>query len=243
MSDLRVDAALGIVGNGPLSLSLGPRPKARACRGGSVRYGASLESSWRKTPREFKHRKRDTRSGGKSPPRRSLRAEAPTHSMTIETRRVMPAMLQLDAIPRPAHRRPGPAGGLPLPATGVPPLPMGGYLPARWGDALAGRVGRTRGHGARPHPREPGYLRPGRPGGPDGDRPRRTRRSGVPRLFPGDARRDRRADPCPTMLGEIDIDGNEVNAYDASDQRFLEGVAAKLGPVLAATPSEPASSA
>jgi L-methionine (R)-S-oxide reductase len=47
----------------------------------------------------------------------------------------------------------------------------------------------------------------------------------------------------PTMLGEIDIDGNEVNAYVASDQRFLEGVAAKLGPVLAATPSEPASSA
>ena len=30
------------------------------------------------------------------------------------------------------------------------------------------------------------------------------------------------------VLGEIDIDGNEVKAYDESDQRFLEAVAGKL---------------
>jgi len=30
-------------------------------------------------------------------------------------------------------------------------------------------------------------------------------------------------------LGEIDIDGNSVRAFDASDRRFLESVAAKLG--------------
>ena len=31
------------------------------------------------------------------------------------------------------------------------------------------------------------------------------------------------------VLGEIDIDGNSVRAFDASDRRFLESVAAKLG--------------
>jgi L-methionine (R)-S-oxide reductase len=32
----------------------------------------------------------------------------------------------------------------------------------------------------------------------------------------------------PTVLGEIDIDGNEVGAFDASDDRFLTAVATKL---------------
>jgi len=31
------------------------------------------------------------------------------------------------------------------------------------------------------------------------------------------------------VVGEIDIDGNAVKAFDASDRRFLESVAAKLG--------------
>ena len=31
------------------------------------------------------------------------------------------------------------------------------------------------------------------------------------------------------VVGEIDIDGNAVRAFDASDRRFLESVAAKLG--------------
>jgi GAF domain-containing protein len=31
-----------------------------------------------------------------------------------------------------------------------------------------------------------------------------------------------------TVLGEIDIDGDTKNAYDGSDQRFLEGVASRL---------------
>ena len=31
------------------------------------------------------------------------------------------------------------------------------------------------------------------------------------------------------VVGEIDIDGSSVKAFDASDRRFLEGVAAKLG--------------
>ena len=31
------------------------------------------------------------------------------------------------------------------------------------------------------------------------------------------------------VVGEIDIDGNSVKAFDASDRRFLESVAAKLG--------------
>jgi L-methionine (R)-S-oxide reductase len=34
------------------------------------------------------------------------------------------------------------------------------------------------------------------------------------------------------VVGEIDIDGNTVKAFDASDRRFLESVAAKLGPAL-----------
>ena len=34
------------------------------------------------------------------------------------------------------------------------------------------------------------------------------------------------------VVGEIDIDGNEIRAYDASDRSFLESVAAKLGPVV-----------
>ena len=31
------------------------------------------------------------------------------------------------------------------------------------------------------------------------------------------------------VVGEIDIDGNSVKAFDATDRRFLEAVAAKLG--------------
>jgi len=34
------------------------------------------------------------------------------------------------------------------------------------------------------------------------------------------------------VVGEIDIDGNAVRAFDASDRRFLESVAAKLGAVV-----------
>jgi L-methionine (R)-S-oxide reductase len=34
------------------------------------------------------------------------------------------------------------------------------------------------------------------------------------------------------VVGEIDIDGNTVKAFDVSDQRFLDGVAAKLGPAV-----------
>jgi L-methionine (R)-S-oxide reductase len=34
------------------------------------------------------------------------------------------------------------------------------------------------------------------------------------------------------VLGEIDIDGNTVRAYDASDGKFLEAVAQRLAPVL-----------
>ena len=41
-----------------------------------------------------------------------------------------------------------------------------------------------------------------------------------------------------TVLGEIDIDGNEVKAFDASDDRFLRAVATKL-----AVPARAASSA
>ena len=36
------------------------------------------------------------------------------------------------------------------------------------------------------------------------------------------------------VLGEIDIDGNEVKAFDASDARFLERVAERLAPTLLA---------
>jgi GAF domain-containing protein len=35
-----------------------------------------------------------------------------------------------------------------------------------------------------------------------------------------------------TVLGEIDIDGHEVNAFDDTDGRFLERVAERLVPVL-----------
>jgi len=41
-----------------------------------------------------------------------------------------------------------------------------------------------------------------------------------------------------TVLGEIDIDGNEVRAYDASDRSFLERVAEKLTPAVAAAATE-----
>jgi GAF domain-containing protein len=34
------------------------------------------------------------------------------------------------------------------------------------------------------------------------------------------------------VVGEIDIDGNAVRAFDASDRGFLEDVAARLGPVV-----------
>jgi L-methionine (R)-S-oxide reductase len=34
------------------------------------------------------------------------------------------------------------------------------------------------------------------------------------------------------VVGEIDIDGNTVKAFDASDRRFLEGVATRLGPAV-----------
>jgi GAF domain-containing protein len=34
------------------------------------------------------------------------------------------------------------------------------------------------------------------------------------------------------VVGEVDIDGNAVNAFDGSDRRFLEDVAAKLGPAV-----------
>ena len=39
------------------------------------------------------------------------------------------------------------------------------------------------------------------------------------------------------IVGEIDIDGNEVGAYDASDRSFLETVAAKLGDAVTASAS------
>jgi len=42
------------------------------------------------------------------------------------------------------------------------------------------------------------------------------------------------------VVGEIDIDGNAVKAYDASDRTFLERVAAKLGPAVVASAGEPA---
>lgn len=34
------------------------------------------------------------------------------------------------------------------------------------------------------------------------------------------------------VVGEIDIDGNSVKAFDESDRQFLESVAARLGPAL-----------
>jgi L-methionine (R)-S-oxide reductase len=41
------------------------------------------------------------------------------------------------------------------------------------------------------------------------------------------------------VLGEIDIDGNSVGAFDASDQRFLEAVAVRISPALARAAREP----
>ncbi len=41
------------------------------------------------------------------------------------------------------------------------------------------------------------------------------------------------------VVGEIDIDGDRVGAYDASDQSFLEAVAPKLNAVLAFAATEP----
>jgi L-methionine (R)-S-oxide reductase len=41
------------------------------------------------------------------------------------------------------------------------------------------------------------------------------------------------------VVGEIDIDGNEVGAYDASDNAFLEKVAAKLATPVAKAADEP----
>jgi L-methionine (R)-S-oxide reductase len=41
------------------------------------------------------------------------------------------------------------------------------------------------------------------------------------------------------VVGEIDIDGNEVNAYDASDRVFLEAVAGRLADAVAVSASEP----
>ncbi len=38
------------------------------------------------------------------------------------------------------------------------------------------------------------------------------------------------------IVGEIDVDGRELKAFDASDARFLEAVAARLGPLTAAGP-------
>ena len=41
------------------------------------------------------------------------------------------------------------------------------------------------------------------------------------------------------VIGEIDIDGNQVKAFDASDRRFLEKVAARLAPAVQAAAAEP----
>ncbi len=41
------------------------------------------------------------------------------------------------------------------------------------------------------------------------------------------------------VLGEVDIDGTSVAAFDRSDAQFLEAVAAKLAPVLATLPPPP----
>jgi len=42
------------------------------------------------------------------------------------------------------------------------------------------------------------------------------------------------------VLGEIDIDGNEVQAFDASDRSFLEAVAGRLTSAVAASSGQPA---
>jgi L-methionine (R)-S-oxide reductase len=41
------------------------------------------------------------------------------------------------------------------------------------------------------------------------------------------------------IVGEIDIDGRDVRAYDASDRSFLERVAAKLGPSVLRAAAQP----
>jgi len=43
-----------------------------------------------------------------------------------------------------------------------------------------------------------------------------------------------------TVIGEIDIDGNEVGAFDGSDRAFLEAVARKLTDALGKSAAEPA---
>ncbi len=43
-----------------------------------------------------------------------------------------------------------------------------------------------------------------------------------------------------TVLGEIDIDGTTVKAFDASDRSFLERVAEKIAPAVERAGSEPA---
>ncbi len=43
----------------------------------------------------------------------------------------------------------------------------------------------------------------------------------------------------PTVVGEIDIDGDRVGAYDASDRAFLEGVAPKLTAAVRRAAAEP----
>jgi L-methionine (R)-S-oxide reductase len=43
----------------------------------------------------------------------------------------------------------------------------------------------------------------------------------------------------PAVVGEIDIDGDRVAAYDASDRQFLERVAPKLTPALTRAAAEP----
>jgi L-methionine (R)-S-oxide reductase len=43
-----------------------------------------------------------------------------------------------------------------------------------------------------------------------------------------------------TVVGEIDIDGNEVGAFDASDRTFLERIADKLGAAVRASALTPA---
>jgi L-methionine (R)-S-oxide reductase len=42
----------------------------------------------------------------------------------------------------------------------------------------------------------------------------------------------------PVVLGEVDIDGNEVGAYDASDRAFLEEVARRLIPAIRRSATE-----
>jgi len=41
------------------------------------------------------------------------------------------------------------------------------------------------------------------------------------------------------VVGEVDIDGNAVRTFDASDRRFLEAVATKLGDAVVRSASEP----